>query len=91
MIVIIPHYETVAAIVILEIAASIIIIIDLAIFMDLVFTDPGIIPKANHRVNKGQEYYVKLNDADEDANYDPNAKLKVCKTCKIVRPPRSFH
>ncbi|CAI2375201.1 unnamed protein product [Moneuplotes crassus] len=59
--------------------------------LSLATTDPGIIPRSDKRVTIKTEFYMTLKDVetfDKDAD---GIDLKICRTCMIVRPPRSFH
>lgn len=59
-------------------------VFDLYTLVDVGTTDPGIIPKS--RLRPAIALYIDPKRAGFE-----RIKLKVCKTCNIVRPPRSFH
>ena len=59
---------------------------DLYTLVDVGTMDSGIIPKSSHKVNNKFKYYIDPKRAGFE-----RIKLKICKTCNIVRPPRSFH
>ena len=91
LIVVIPSYESVAALVILEVVTVIILMINLISFYSLSTTDPGIVPRTDSRVIDDQGYYIKIDDSENLATAPIELKLKFCETCNIIRPPRSFH
>jgi len=53
------------------------------------FTDPGIIPRSISKASKGKYFQTpRYEDICMDGS---TVRLKFCQTCKIFRPPRSFH
>jgi len=51
------------------------------------FTDPGIIPRCSNRLSK-DTIPPRYQDICLDGKM---VRLKFCMTCKIIRPPRSYH
>jgi len=55
------------------------------------FTDPGIIPRdSGSKASKVRKYFLPPRYQDICMN-GSTVRLKFCQTCKIFRPPRSFH
>ncbi|CAI2375075.1 unnamed protein product [Moneuplotes crassus] len=61
-------------------------LVDLLTLVDVGTTDSGIIPRATLKVNRNYNYYIEPRNPEGSL-----IKLKICKTCHILRPPRSFH
>lgn len=61
--------------------------IDLYTLVDSGTTEPGIIPKSSSQgVNKKYKFYI------DPLRYGHGLiECKPCRTCNIIRPPRSFH
>lgn len=92
MIIIIPSYDHIVAIICLEILAISVVIADMYSFYVLVTCNPGIIPRSLKRPSEQVDYYIRLRDQENLSDeYSQDIKLKICDTCLIVRPPRSFH
>jgi palmitoyltransferase ZDHHC9/14/18 len=92
MVVVIPSYEHIAVIICLELFSIIMVGIALYSFYALSTSNPGIIPRAEKRPSEQVEYYIRLKDNDDMSDVrTQDIKLKICDTCLIVRPPRSFH
>jgi len=63
-------------------------LLSLATLLTTAFTDPGIIPR-KPRTGKGVHSNTpRLQDICVDGKI---IRLKYCRTCNIIRPPRSFH
>jgi len=57
------------------------------------FMDPGIIPRPDKVLSENRDWNYHLRQYDE-ADFTQGGvkiKLKFCSTCKVFRPPRSFH
>ena len=60
--------------------------IDLYTLVDVGTSESGIIPKSSMKVNTDYKYFIQPLKSNAEM-----IELKVCRTCHIVRPPRSFH
>ena len=81
-----PLYENFWLMILITIGFLCSMTFDLYTLVDVGTSDSGIIPKSSHKINNKFKYYIDPKRAGFE-----RIKLKVWKTCNIVRPPRSFH
>lgn len=66
-------------------------ILSILTLLKTAFTDPGIIPRSHgSKASEARKYFIppRYQDICMDGS---TVRLKFCQTCKIFRPPRSFH
>jgi len=66
-------------------------ILSISTLLKTAFTDPGIIPRSSARnASEVRKYFLppRYQDICMDGS---TVRIKFCQTCKIFRPPRSFH
>jgi len=69
------------------IVGAILALLSILSLLKTAFTDPGIIPRSNCTLSK-DIIPPRYQDICIDGKI---VRLKFCMTCKIIRPPRSFH
>lgn len=84
-----PLYESPMLVFFVEVIFIASMCIDLYTLVDVGTSESGIIPKSSMKVNTDYEYFIDPRSFED--NNSNLIKLKICKTCNIVRPPRSFH
>jgi len=69
---------------------AILTLLSISTLLKTAFMDPGIIPRSNNTMSEARKFYIppRYQDICMDGR---TVRLKFCKTCKIFRPPRSFH
>jgi len=72
------------------IVGALLALLSISTLLKTAFMDPGIIPRSSSRMSEARKFYMppRYQDICMDGR---TVRLKFCKTCKIFRPPRSFH
>lgn len=72
------------------IVGAILALLSILSLLKTAFTDPGIIPRCSRSAS--EDWKFSMPPRYQDICIDGRiVRLKFCTTCKIIRPPRSFH
>lgn len=84
-------YEDLIVVIFEEIFAVLLSVMLFRSYFSLIYTNPGIIPKSEGDYSDSLSYKINLYYFMTKKLNSKTLPIKFCHTCKILRPPRSFH